>query len=83
MDREQFREQITQRYVAGKALDGASADEIAKGIVDPVEQMNYVSGLGSKPTNNAADTGSGLLGGLVLVCLIAFALLSVLFRLLH
>jgi len=83
MDREQFREQITQRYVAGKALDGASADEIAKGIVDPVEQMNYVSGLGTKPTNSAADTGSGLLGGLVLICLIALALLSVLFRLLH
>lgn len=25
------REQLTQRYVAGKALDGAGADEIAKG----------------------------------------------------
>lgn len=83
MDREQFREQITQRYVAGKALDGASADEIAKGIVDPVEQMNYVSGLGTRSTNSAANTGSSLLGRLVLICLIAFALLSVLFRLLH
>ena len=83
MDREQFREQITQRYVAGKALDGASADEIAKGIVDPVEQMNYVSGLGARSTNSAADTGSGLLGGLVLICLVVLALLSVLFRLLH
>lgn len=74
MDREQFREQITQRYVAGKALDGASSDEIAKGMVDPVEQMNYVTGLGAD--KSAAGSGSSSGGVAVLFILLLVIVLS-------
>ncbi len=84
MDREQFREQITQRYVAGKALDGASLEEIAEGIVDPVEQMNYVTGQAKSSTASTSANSQGAGGGrvialLVFLALIALALFSGLF----
>jgi len=86
MDREQFREQITQRYVAGKALDGASLDEIAEGMVNPVEQMNYVAGQAGRSSNStpagSQSSGSTVFGWLVFVALIALALFSGLIRLL-
>jgi len=43
MDRNEFRQQVTRRYVAGKAMDGSSFEEIAKGTVNPAEQMRYLS----------------------------------------
>lgn len=67
MDRRDFR-QISQRYIAGKALDGASVDEIARGIVDPVEQLNYVTG--SETRRSAASQDSNDSGGLIFVLLV-------------
>jgi hypothetical protein len=75
MDSEQFREQITQRYVTGKTLDGASLDEIAKGMTDPVEQMNYLTGQPKmNPTPSTQGTGAG--GFFLLVFLALLALLG-------
>ena len=82
MDRDQFLQQITQRYVAGKALEGASADEIAKGVVDPVEQMNYVAGLGKKQ-GDGSSAGSGAGGVLLLVLLFATLVISGLLQMLR
>ena len=76
MDREQFREQITQRYVAGKALDGASLEEISAGMVDPVEQMNYVTGQAKKGCATSSSGENSPLGWLLFISLIALALLS-------
>lgn len=79
MDREEFREQITQRYIAGKAMDGASLDEIARGMVDPVEQMNYVTSQSERKSSSSAgseSTGSTILGWFILIALLALALLS-------
>ncbi len=79
MDRDQFREQITQRYVTGKALEGSSMDEIAKGMVDPVEQMNYVTGQSKSKQKSTAPTspcGDSGLAWLVFIALIAVAVLS-------
>ena len=45
MDRKQFREQITQRYVAGKGLEEATLEEISCGVCDPVEQLEYLGNL--------------------------------------
>lgn len=75
MDREQFRQQITQRYVAGKALDGASLDDIAKGMVDPVEQMNYVTGQ-SKKRRQQDNSEQGPWGAIFFLLIIALALFS-------
>jgi len=80
MDRDQFRQQITQRYVAGKALEGASADEIAKGVVDPVEQMNYVTGNKQRDDSSA---GSGAGGVLLLVLLLVALVISGLLQMLR
>lgn len=77
MDREQFREQVTQRYVTGKALDGASVDEIAEGMVDPVEQMTYVTGLPKTESTRELASGTGGNGGvMILVILLALAALT-------
>ena len=75
MDREQFREQITQRYVTGKALDGASLDDIAKGMVDPVEQMNYVTGQSNKRRHQDSSE-QGPWGVIFFLLIIALALFS-------
>lgn len=74
MDREQFRKQITQRYVAGKAMDGASADQIARGVLDPVEQMNYLSAKSGSPKSTEGDGFLGFFIFLVLI-LLGFILL--------
>ena len=79
MDREEFREQITQRYIAGKAMDGASLDEIARGMVDPVEQMNYVTSQAERRSRSSASsgsTGSTILRWLILIALLVLAVLS-------
>jgi hypothetical protein len=47
------RDQMVQRYVAGKILDGTNAKEIAYGMTDPVEVMSFVPGSGS------GDSSSG------------------------
>lgn len=82
MDPNQFRQQIAQRYVAGKGLDGASADEIAKGLLDPVEQMNYICSSGAKSKRHAGSGNDG--AGVIFLLLLAllFAVVSVLHLLL-
>ncbi|MBY0552043.1 MAG: hypothetical protein K2W95_32465 [Candidatus Obscuribacterales bacterium] len=82
MDREQFREQITQRYVAGKALEGASLEEISSGIVDPVEQMNYVTGQTKQNSTSPSSQSGSAIGWLIFISLIALAVLSGLFKIL-
>lgn len=76
MDREEFREQITRRYIAGKAMEGASLDEIARGMVDPVEQMTYIPGQAKQKSTSAGSTGSSVFGWFILIVLFALALLS-------
>lgn len=76
MDREEFREQITQRYIAGKAMDGASLDEIARGMVDPVEQMTYIPGQSKQKSTSNSSNGASVFGWFILIALLALALLS-------
>ncbi|MBX9725467.1 MAG: hypothetical protein K2X81_28980 [Candidatus Obscuribacterales bacterium] len=83
MDREQFRKQVTQRYVASKALDGASVDEIAEGMVNPVEQMKYLAERPSKLTpSDSPSTGNVVFAWIVFVVLITLALFAGLINLL-
>ena len=87
MDKEDFQEQITQRYLYGKVIEGASLDEIADGLSDPLEQMDYVAGNVSKTyassTPAAASSGNSVGGLLLFVMLILFAILSGAVRLFH
>lgn len=80
MDREEFREQITQRYVAGKVMDGASLDEIAEGMTDPVEQMTHLTGHSEPKSNYTISTGDRLLEQFVLIILVVSVLLFAAFR---
>ena len=50
------RQQMNQRYNAGKVLDGASLEEIANGIVNPVEEMNYITGTNKQGTSQSPPT---------------------------
>lgn len=89
-DRE--RDELNQRFIAGKALDGASLEEIADGFGDPVKEMNYITGqdnragrdklqaaVATKPTKgvNVAQVIWVILG-ILAIPLIAFWLLAVL-----
>jgi hypothetical protein len=76
MDREQFREQITERYVTGKALEGASLEEIAEGMVNPAEQVDYVTGM-SKSGSAVDRKGSEPAGTFWLVLILLAALVSI------
>jgi hypothetical protein len=74
------RDQLRQRYVTGKSLDGAGLDEIADGYGDPVKEMNYITGSHKskkRHAENGKSTGknlavSGSLLWLTLVLSIAF-----------
>ena len=79
MDREQFRQRVTQVYVTGKGIGGAGLDEIAKGNVDPVEQMKYLSEMSRTPdktksTTSTAGSGTGFLIVLIILALATLAL---------
>ncbi|MBX9687284.1 MAG: hypothetical protein K2X27_11315 [Candidatus Obscuribacterales bacterium] len=76
MERKEFREQMTQRYVAGKALDGASAEEIAGGVVDPVKQMEYLAGRAESSGSASQNAIGTVLGALFFVSLIVILLFS-------
>jgi hypothetical protein len=57
MDRKEFR-QIDERYLAGKFMEGASLDEIAKDAYNPVEEMKYVSGQGNESGGKPGVAGT-------------------------
>lgn len=56
MDPEEQRKQMNQRYVAGKFLDGESLGDIADGLIDPVEQIDYISGSPERIPGKQADS---------------------------
>ena len=84
MDREQFREQITQRYIAGKALDGAKTEEIAAGLINPAEQMEYVARLAENKSGEDFGTPPSLtfVGWIVFLAIIAACALGFFLRML-
>jgi len=43
VDPKEQRKQMNQRFVAGKFLEGESFERIADGMLDPVEEMNYLT----------------------------------------
>lgn len=84
MNRDQFRQEITQRYVVGKALDGASVDDISRGLLDPHEQMNYVSSqiAPRRRTSSSAQDSAAVAGFVVLIVagLFLISILSIILR---
>ena len=71
MDRRDFR-QIDERYIAGKAIDGASLDNIVDGVYNPVEEMNYLTGTSNTPTKPTTDTATQGASTVFWLVLIAF-----------
>lgn len=79
MDRDEFREQITQRYLAGEVMDGASADEIAGGVMDPVGQMDHVTGGSSKSVDGSGpQSHGGCAAALFVLVPVVFMILAIL-----
>ena len=82
MDREQFREQITQRYIAGKSIDGAKIDEIAAGIGNPVAQMEYIVSLSENKSGEDYGTPplQTFVGWVIFLAIIAACALGLILR---
>jgi hypothetical protein len=55
VDPREQRKQMNQRYVAGKFLDGESLDTIADGMIDPVKEMDYITGQPSRRLISSED----------------------------
>lgn len=54
------RQQMNERFVAAAGLGGSSLNEIADGIVDPVKEMNSITGMDQHENSSHAHRQSGI-----------------------
>jgi hypothetical protein len=78
MDRKDFR-QIDERYIAGKAFDGASGDSVVDGVYNPIEELNYVVEQDQKVSkDNTSGTVQRESSFFWLIIIVNFAVLAIL-----